>query len=198
MIAFDTGDVHFPHDVEALFGIGIVTDDVTQAHVVGTFLLFDILKDNLESVQVGMDIRNNGELHFTLPCYFKSARVIFGLVPEELLVPNKMLEARFSNCSLECQQFILLAFGNQLDAAIGQVPNTATDLKSRSDGFNSITKPDALHVPGVKNLHSAALHNNALSVNVPQQPSFREGKSTRMSARPQIKPYRGGVRNDFF
>ena len=93
MIPFDTRDVHFTNDIEAFFRIGIVADDIAKAHIVGAFLLFDVLQDHLEGIQVGVDIRYDSKLHVTLSCDFKSAKFIAGIEPLNRFVPDEVLQS---------------------------------------------------------------------------------------------------------
>ena len=58
-------------------------------------------------------------------------------------------------------QFFLRAFGEQLYAAIGQIANSSRNFKTGGNGFDGISKPDALHAARIKNMHPLAIHTSA-------------------------------------
>ena len=86
MVALDARDVHAANDVQALFGVGVVAHDIPQAGVVSAFLLFDVFQDNLERLQVGVDVRNDGKLHES-SSQFQTRETRLWLRPRPLLLP---------------------------------------------------------------------------------------------------------------
>ena len=65
VVALDARHAHRTDDVETLLGVGVVSDDIAQAGVVGAILGFGILKDHLQSFQVCVDIGDDGVLHLS-------------------------------------------------------------------------------------------------------------------------------------
>jgi hypothetical protein len=89
---------------------------------------------------------------------FEPAILARRIVPTGLFLRNKMLQARFANALSKGLEFFLLALRHQLDPAIGQISHRPGNFKSRGDRFHRITKPNTLHVAGVKNVHLLAIH----------------------------------------
>ena len=78
----------------------------------------------------------------------------------------------------------LVAFGDEFDAAVGQVADGAGDFKTGGDGLGGVAEPDALHAAGIKNIHAAAVGNG------------RGG--WRLNRHGRMKPKSGGVGAMFF
>ena len=66
MVSLNAGNVHASHDVEALFRIRIIANDVSETCVMGAFLLFNILQNYLERFKIGVDIRYDRKLHASI------------------------------------------------------------------------------------------------------------------------------------
>jgi hypothetical protein len=60
VVSLDAWHAHLPDDIQAFFGIGIVSDHVSQTRIVRAVLLFGVLQDNLEGFEIGVDISDNG------------------------------------------------------------------------------------------------------------------------------------------
>ncbi len=64
MIAPDHGASQIPHDPQAFTGIGIVTDDITDADIVGALLSLRVGKHCLQCFQIGVDVSKNCKFHY--------------------------------------------------------------------------------------------------------------------------------------
>ena len=91
--------------------------------------------------------------------YLKTAEYILRGAPRHTFVADKRLQPRVANSRAEGFKLFARAFGDQFDAAVGQITHNAGNFKSGGDGFRGVTEPDALHVAGVKNPHAAAFGN---------------------------------------
>ena len=78
MVPLDAGDIHLPYDIQALLGIGIITHYIAETRKVSAFLLLDVIEDDLERVQVGMDIRYDGKLHVASILQFQTREIHLG------------------------------------------------------------------------------------------------------------------------
>jgi hypothetical protein len=63
VIALNTGTIERSNDVQAFFGIGIVTDHIPQACHVCAFLLLDVIQDHLQRFEIRVYISYNRVLH---------------------------------------------------------------------------------------------------------------------------------------
>jgi hypothetical protein len=77
--------------------------------------------------------------------------------PAYFLTVNKASETFITDGGAKCRQFLTRALGNQFDAAIGQVADRAGDFITGGDGLDGVTKTDALHAAGIKNIQAAVL-----------------------------------------
>ena len=66
MVALHARHSHVPDDVEAFLRIGVVTDHIPQADVMGALLGFGVFQNNLQRLQIGVNVGNNRVSHFTL------------------------------------------------------------------------------------------------------------------------------------
>ena len=64
MVSFHAGHTHIADEVEALLGIGVVTDHVPQADVMGAFLVPGVLQDHPQRLEIGVDIGDDCVFHF--------------------------------------------------------------------------------------------------------------------------------------
>ena len=85
------------------------------------------------------------------------------------LVAN-VAEKPLANFAQERIQLVRFAFGDQFDATIGEIANVTADFVAASDRVRRVSKPDALHSPGI--LHGATLSRVWLSccTNLPRRP----------------------------
>ena len=65
--------------------------------------------------------------------------------PSYLLVADKASKTFSADGGAERLEFRAGTFGDEFDAAIGQIADGAADFKTGGDGFCGIAKPDALH-----------------------------------------------------
>ena len=65
--------------------------------------------------------------------------------PRYLLVPDKASKTFIANGGAERLEFCARALGDEFDPAVRQIANGAADFKTGGDGFDGITKADALH-----------------------------------------------------
>jgi hypothetical protein len=63
-----------------------------------------------------------------------------------------------ADCLSECFEFGARAFRDQFNATIRQVTHKAVNFKSGGDSFHHVTKTNALHMAGIKNLQAATVH----------------------------------------
>jgi hypothetical protein len=63
VVAFDDGHAHLAHEVEAFFGIGIVTDHIAQTGVVGAAHGFGVGQDCLKRLPIGVNISYDRVTH---------------------------------------------------------------------------------------------------------------------------------------
>src|SRR2546425_13332249 len=66
MVALHARHSHVPDQVQAFLGIGVVTDDVSEADEVGALLGSGVLQNHLQRLQIGVNVGNNRVSHFTL------------------------------------------------------------------------------------------------------------------------------------
>jgi hypothetical protein len=157
VVSLDDGDVHFADHVEALFGIGVIADDIAEAGVMRAFLLLDIGQNDLKRLKIGVNVGYDCKLHAALPYNFKSAKPTSGFVPGDLFIPNKMVQTRLANRLPKRFQFFPGPFRNQFDPATGQIADRANHVETVGDRFHGVTESDALHLTRVKNLYSPAI-----------------------------------------
>jgi hypothetical protein len=74
-----------------------------------------------------------------------------------LLVADKSSKTFRPDGGAKGFEFGARALGGELDAAVGQVAHTAGDFKTGGDGLDGVTKPNALHAAGIKNIQAAAV-----------------------------------------
>ena len=72
VVALHDGDVHLSDDFEALFGIGIVADHIAQAGVMGALLLLDILQNDRERLEIGVNVGYDCKLHSASTLQFQT------------------------------------------------------------------------------------------------------------------------------
>ena len=63
MIPHDGRTIERPDEFQAFAGIGPVTDDITQTHIMRALLLLRVGEDGLQSFKVAMNIAENGKFH---------------------------------------------------------------------------------------------------------------------------------------
>src|SRR5690606_24109854 len=101
----------------------------------------------------------------------KSAKLTGRFAPVYIFIPDKMFQSGFGDCRSEGFQLLPVPFGDQLDSPVGEVADGAGYFIARRNGFHAITKPDALHVAGVKDAHSALFHRpHSRSLAAPNNP----------------------------
>ena len=72
VVALHAGDVHVANDLETFLGVGVVTDDIAQADVMGGLLLFSVGQNGPEGFQIAVNVSDDGEFHLRLSNNFKS------------------------------------------------------------------------------------------------------------------------------
>ena len=153
VVALDAGDVHGPDDVQAFLGIGIVADDIAQAGDMRAFLFLNILQNHLERLQIGVDIGDNGVLHFlvtTLMRNFKTAKFIFCLRPIRLFLADESAHFRFADGLEEGFQFLSVApSATNSTRPSGKLRTVAGHFKPVGQGFDRVSEPNALNMTGV-------------------------------------------------
>ena len=63
VVALHAGDVHLADNLETFLGVGVVADNVAEAHDVIRVLGADVLKDHLKGFQVSVDVGDDGVFH---------------------------------------------------------------------------------------------------------------------------------------
>ena len=84
-------------------------------------------------------------------------------------------EKPLANFAQEGIQLVGFAFGDQFDATIGEIANVTADFVAASDRVRRVSKPDALHSPGIlygATLSSADFHA-ALTCRVDRKPTSK-------------------------
>jgi hypothetical protein len=77
--------------------------------------------------------------------------------PAYFLTVNKASETFITDGGAKRRELLTRALGNQFHAAIGQVADEAGDFITGGDSLHGVTKPDALHAAGIKNIQAALL-----------------------------------------
>jgi hypothetical protein len=157
VVALDARHPQIPNDVQAFLGIGIITDHIAQAGIVRAVLLLDVLKDNIERIQIGVYIGYDRKLH-VLPCYFKPAKLVSGLTPDHIFVPDKTIQSGFPDALPKRFQLGFGAFRHQLHPPIRQILHHSGHLETGCYGPHTVAKTNPLDAPGIEYLHSLAVH----------------------------------------
>jgi hypothetical protein len=92
VISFDHGHAHLTHEIEAFFGIGIVTDHIAQAGVVGAAHGFGVRQDCLKRLPIGVNVSYNCVTHrlkSNLLLDFKSAKFSIRIFPAEFFIRDE-------------------------------------------------------------------------------------------------------------
>src|SRR5207249_12066697 len=114
---FDTWHSHAANDVQAFFRVGVVTNHIAQACVMGTALLFRVLEYHVQSFQIRVDIGNDCVLHrMTLNTSTnngKSSKLVLGLAPGNIFVSDQEAETAVANRLLKSFQFFSAPFADQ-------------------------------------------------------------------------------------
>jgi hypothetical protein len=69
VVTLDAGHAHAAHDIEAFLGVGVVADDVTEATIVGALLLFCVVQNDVERLEVGVNVCDDRVSHAALLYY---------------------------------------------------------------------------------------------------------------------------------
>ena len=69
MVSLYAGNVHLADDVQAFLGVGVVADHVAQAGVMRALLVFDVLQNHLERLQIGVNVGYDGKLHAAISLF---------------------------------------------------------------------------------------------------------------------------------
>jgi len=88
----------------------------------------------------------------------KSAKLAGRIGPVHFFIANESADFRILDRFPKLFQFGLIAFGEQFNPTVRQVADHASEIKTAHDRFHCITKTDALHAPGIKNVQPFALH----------------------------------------
>src|ERR1043166_1484589 len=97
-----------------------------------------------------------------LPYDFESAKLSHGRAKTFFLTLNQSAESRLAPRLAKRVEFLALAFGDQLDAAIVEIAHRARDFETGCDRLHRVAKPDSLHATRIKNRHSLAAHGQTL------------------------------------
>src|SRR4051812_9096840 len=97
--------------------------------------------------------------YFILPMLlydFESAKFSVGRAQTFFLALNQRAESRFAHGLAKRVQFLALALGNQLHAAIVEITHDARNLVTGCERLHRVAKPDSLHAARIKNSHPLA------------------------------------------
>ena len=63
MISFYDWAIHFPHALDALVRVRVITDDVAQTNEIGALVFPRIRHHRIERLEIGVNVTENGKAH---------------------------------------------------------------------------------------------------------------------------------------
>jgi hypothetical protein len=83
-------------------------------------------------------------------------KFILRVAPTYTFVADKASKSRASDGVAKRFEFFARTFGDEFDAAVGQIAHNAGDLKTGGESLGGVAKADALDAAGIENLQAMA------------------------------------------
>jgi hypothetical protein len=118
-------------------------------------LLFGVFQNGLERFQIPMYVCDDGVFHF-LTDNLKTLKCILRFIPRDGFIADKMFHIS-ANGSQERFEFLACPFGDQFNAAVGQISHSSGNFKARGGGFCHIAKSNTLNPSRIKSFRAATV-----------------------------------------
>jgi hypothetical protein len=124
------------------------------------FLVLGIVKDHLESLEVGVNVCDYRVSHAAslLPNYLESAKFIFDWAPLCFFLPDKMAQAGISNRLLKLLKLVSFAFYHTLHPSVWQITDDASDVEAMRHVLGGRPEPHSLDATRIKHVKSLSGH----------------------------------------
>ena len=159
-------------------------------------LLFGVIQDHPQSLEVGVDVGDDRVFHFkTISShYFKPAKFPDGFAPTRFFVADETSHFGVLDRPPERFQFFLRALGQQFYPSIKQIANRPGYFKSGRQRPDRIPESDALHPSRIENVQPRSFHGFPIR-GKPTSGAGLRGKTRPLLAESSHNRY--GKRNDF-